>query len=353
MNIDYLIIGQGISGTLLSYELMKAGKKVLVIDVAQPDTASKIASGVINPVTGKKFVTTWMAGTLMRHATICYEELRQLLGRNFLYRRDVLNFHPTQEAATLFEARETEDDAYLHFVNNTDSYASLFHFDYGIGAVNPCYIVEVSNLLHYWRQYLTDQEALLEENFALGDCIVDCNHVLYKNIQASKIIFCQGAADIHNPYFTRLNFQLNKGEAIIARILSLPQDHIYKHGPLSIVPWQDDLFWIGSTFDREYTDELPTEAFRKLVEHTLKGWLKIPYSIVDHLAAIRPATGGQKPFIGLHPLYPSVGIFNGMGSKGCSLAPYFAKQFTNYLLHDTPLNPEADIQRFARILSRS
>ena len=55
---DYIVLGQGISGSFLSYYLIKAGKKVLVIDESKPFTASKIASGVINPVTGRRVVQT-------------------------------------------------------------------------------------------------------------------------------------------------------------------------------------------------------------------------------------------------------------------------------------------------------
>jgi len=47
-----------------------------------------------------------------------------------------------------------------------------------------------------------------------------------------------------------------------------------------------------------------------------------------------------------------MGVFNGMGTKGCSLAPYFAKEFTEHLVNEKPLNPLADVQRFRKILSR-
>ncbi len=352
MEVDFIIVGQGISGTMLSRQLMEAGQRVPVIDEAKPVTASKIASGLINPVTGKKYVTTWLADILLPFAKETYTQLGQQFRRSFLRECDVLNFHPTAEAASLFAARENENDTYLNHVNRTGAYSDWFRFNYGIGAVSPSYLVDVSLLLDHWREHLAVNHSLLEAHFTLEDCHIADDHVDYKNISAGKIIFCEGAADIDNPYFTRLNFQLNKGEVIYAQIPSLSQEHIYKHGPISIIPWQEDVFWIGSTFNREYTDDQPTPAFRKLIESTLDSWLKLPYTIVGHQAAIRPATGGQKPFIGIHPVSSSVGIFNGMGSKGCSLAPYFAHQFTQHLLHGALLIPEADIQRFAKILSR-
>jgi glycine/D-amino acid oxidase-like deaminating enzyme len=46
MNIDVLIIGQGVSGTFLSYFLEKEGKSFLVIDNNYNNSPSKIAAGI-------------------------------------------------------------------------------------------------------------------------------------------------------------------------------------------------------------------------------------------------------------------------------------------------------------------
>jgi len=70
------------------------------------------------------------------------------------------------------------------------------------------------------------------------------------------------------------------------------------------------------------------------------------------MAAERPANMERRPFVGLHPLHPSVGVFNGMGTKGCSLAPYFAHEFAQYLAEGKAMTPAADVTRFTRILSR-
>jgi hypothetical protein len=40
-----------------------------------------------------------------------------------------------------------------------------------------------------------------------------------------------------------------------------------------------------------------------------------------------------------------------MGTKGCSLAPYFAKQLAENIAQVGSITPEADISRFRKILS--
>ena len=84
----------------------------------------------------------------------------------------------------------------------------------------------------------------------------------------------------------------------------------------------------------------------------LNNWLKHPYKVLHHKAAVRPATLERRPFVGFHPVQTNVGILNGMGTKGTSLAPFFASQLVQYLVHDFPIAPEADVRRFNRILQR-
>ena len=84
----------------------------------------------------------------------------------------------------------------------------------------------------------------------------------------------------------------------------------------------------------------------------LKNWLKIPFTITEHFCSIRPATLERRPFVGFHPLHPNIGILNGMGTKGCSLAPFFARQLVDNICYNNPINREVDIKRFEKILSR-
>jgi hypothetical protein len=42
-----------------------------------------------------------------------------------------------------------------------------------------------------------------------------------------------------------------------------------------------------------------------------------------------------------------------MGTKGCSLAPYFAHELAENIIHNKNINPLADVKRFSRILSQT
>lgn len=349
MTLDYLIIGQGICGTFLSWNLLNEGKKILVIDESRPFSSTKVASGVINPVTGRRMVKTWMIDELLPAAKAEYEAFGKTLGFELVKQCDLLMFHPTLQMKDAFAERYASDKQYLE-EELDDKWKSYFNFSYGVGKITPCLHIDLNLMLQVWRTELIKRNVLVEERFNNNELSFSAKSVSYQNITAQKIIFCNGTDAFQLPYFSLLPYAKNKGEAVIASIPGLPANNIYKQG-LTIVPWKDELFWIGSTYEWEFEDLSPTESFRKKTEEQLKLWLKLPFEIVDHLAAERPATLERRPFVGLHPVYPSIGIFNGMGTKGCSLAPYFSKQLTQHLVHGSVITPEADVQRFKRILS--
>jgi glycine/D-amino acid oxidase-like deaminating enzyme len=155
-----------------------------------------------------------------------------------------------------------------------------------------------------------------------------------------------------NPWFKLLPFSANKGEALIIHSEDLTNEHIFKRGLiLAPLPVQHT-FWVGSNYQWEFTDADPSPSFYQQTTKHLENWLKVPFKVLHHKAAIRPATVERRPFVGTHPHLPQLGILNGMGTKGTSLAPYFANQLVQHLIHGLPIAPEADVHRFSRILSK-
>lgn len=353
MTVDYIIIGQGLCGTWLSYYLLKAGASVLVIDRNAPISASTAASGIINPVTGKRLARQWMGDIILPFAANAYAEIGRELNAEVAKETTIHNYFSNSEEAQLFEQKASGSmEGILTYRSASQEESNLFNSHYGVGVIQQALIVEVRALLQGWRAILSSKNACYETDWDWKDCRLSGDAIVYKDINARKVIDCAGAASADNPYFNRLPFALNKGETMIASIIGMPRDAIYKHGTISIVPWEDHLFWIGSSFDWDFKDEAPSASFRAKAEATLQNWLKLPIAIHEHFAAIRPATVTRDAFAGLHPKYPQIGILNGMGAKGCSLAPFLANNLANHLVNGTELIPQTDIARYAKTLNR-
>ena len=351
MHVEFLIIGQGICGSFLSVELKKAGRSFLVLDEEQSSSASRVASGIINPVTGRRIVKTWMIDELLPFAKAAYASLSTEAGMPLIRQLSTLDFFPTPQMLLAFRKRFEETADYLFIPAEDNRWRNIFNYDFSYGVIDPCFLIDIGSLLSFIRNQLHDARLLLPETFHQSSLQLTNDGISYKDIRADKIIFCDGISSMVNPFFKLLPFAPNKGELLIAEISELPRDFLYKYG-LTFVPWQEDLFWIGASHEWNFSTDQPTTEFRERTVAQLKRLLKLPFKIVDHLAAVRPATLERRPFIGLHPLHQQVGIFNGMGTKGCSLAPYFAQQFADFLLNGKTLAPEVDINRFSNMLNK-
>lgn len=351
MHVDFLLIGQGICGTFLSWYLQKAGYSFIVIDELRPNSASKVAAGIINPVTGRRMVETWLIDDVMPFAWEAYQQLGTELGITTVEQKNSIDFFPTPQMKLAFEKRYTESGRYLSLPMDESNWREFFSYDFGYGIIDPCYLVNLQELLPAYRKRLLDQQLLWEEKFDQSQLQVEPSTIQYKDITASAIIFCDGMASFQNPYFSLLPFAPNKGEVVWIEAPGVPDTHIFKRG-INIVPWKENIFWVGSSYEWDFDNDQPTAKFRAQTVAVLTQWLKAPVRLVDHKASIRPATLERRPFIGFHPQLPSVGIFNGMGTKGCSLSPWFASQLVNHIRNKTPIHPEADIKRFERVLKR-
>jgi glycine/D-amino acid oxidase-like deaminating enzyme len=352
MQIDYLLVGQGICGTFLSYFLQKENLSFIVFDKNIPITPSKVSAGIINPITGRRMAKVWMAEQILSFAHEAYNEIGNFLGISAISQKNIIDFFPNPHQRLVFLERIEAGEQYLNSYPEQNRFNSFFNYSLGCGEIRHSYIAHLETLLPVWREQLKSNGQLLEEDFRFEDLIIKDDSIQYQNITAEKIIFCDGLSSFENPFFKQLPFAPNKGEALIVEIPDLPNEHIYKKGFL-LAPLQGkDIFWLGSNYQWSFPHAEPSKEFYEQAERHLKAWLKIPFKILEHKAALRPATLERRPFVGLHPHQNKLGILNGMGTKGCSLAPYFAKQLVDHLLHRNEITPEADIKRFSRVLAR-
>ena len=82
MHVDFIIIGQGISGTCLAFELIKQKKTFIVIDEFQPTSASQVALGIYNPIILKWFTKPWLVDEQINYFNIFYNEINNFLNIN-------------------------------------------------------------------------------------------------------------------------------------------------------------------------------------------------------------------------------------------------------------------------------
>ena len=187
---EFIIVGQGISGTFLSWYLHKAGRPFIVIDHFDPSSSSQVAAGIINPVTGRRIVKTWMIDTLLPFTENAYRELSVQLGISTISRKKMIDFFPSPQMLNAFTDRLKEDDQFLSLPSDDHSQHKHFNYDFGYGEIDRCFLVNMKDILHSWRIMLHKGGNLLEEKFDETLLAANQNNVKYKDITADKIIFC-------------------------------------------------------------------------------------------------------------------------------------------------------------------
>lgn len=330
---QFLVVGLGIAGTLVSYELWKSGKEFIVIDdIAGAPKASLVAGAVINPVNINKRETVASIERFLPTAISIYRELEALLTIKLIEETAMIVFQSNETNAFIPPKNKTGN----HFIseakeNERDEFGRLFNPFNTLAVVKPVWKIHAKNLIAHWQKFLLQKKLFVGRRFNINECTVTANGVTYQNIQAEKIIFCEGSQAAENKLFNKLPFTKNRGEALLVSIPGLPQDYIYHNG-IRLVPAGDQLFWCGSNYQWELNDLLPDDEWRKETETLLQNWLKLPFTIEDHIVAERPTTAGQEILMGIHPAMLSVAILNGLGTKGFSAGPLLAKQLCSQLL---------------------
>jgi len=344
--VDFLIVGQGIAGSILAVKLMDAGYSIKIINEEKQEISSLKAGGIYNPITGRKMVKTWLADELFLNLESFYQELEIKLSARFIYPMPIYRMFGSYEEQNDWSIKISEP-GYKQFVEEMKGKSIGLNGvkdEFGGLMLKKCGYVNVPDLLTACRNFFIHKGVYHSEVFEYNELTVGVG-INYKNLKADKVIFCEGPEANKNPFWKDLPFRLVKGETLEI-ITELPEDMIVNKG-VFILP-KEGRYTVGATYDHNHLDHTPSEKGIKNLEERLRKIYGGEYQFVKAKAGVRPATFDRRPFIGFHREQPAVGVFNGFGSKGVSLIPYFAEQLVNYLRGDGDLMPEVDITRVTK-----
>ncbi|ADR21728.1 FAD-dependent oxidoreductase [Marivirga tractuosa] len=351
MKVDFIIVGHGLASVAVIEHLIKQDASFIVFSDENPNSSSKVAAGLYNPVTGRKMKQTWMAEQLFPYLEEFYGGLEKSLKAKFLHKKAIYRPFLSLEDQNDWMAKQNTNNQFIKDTFTNSQFSEFISDEFGGILLNHSGFLDVSTMLDRHKEKLIDNKQLTKEKLEYEKLIVNESQINYKEIESKKIIFCDGPLS-RNPFFEWLPTAPVKGEILhIKTEKPLPDDLIFNRGVFLVNNPHHDYYRVGATYEWKNLDYQPTEKARKQLIDKLDDLLQLKYQILDQVAGIRPASKDRRPLIGNHPERKNVFIFNGLGTKGVSLAPYFARQFVNSIFNFEKLNDEVNINRYYPLYS--
>ena len=346
MEVDYIIVGQGLMGTLLAASLEARGQRVFLFDEDAHWAASPVAVGIYHPLSGRGMRPSWHADLIFSTLEAHYRSLEQRWKARFLYpmpvyrpfisQEEALNFDPCADTRSYISSCATRP---LHRLDYPQT--QMLKDTFGGIMVKQSGQLDTVAFLSAARRSWQLSGLFSRAHFRYEQCVLpEAGGVLYNGLSAEALISCEGIGLQRNPFFRGLPLRPLVGEWIEGES-SEPLPFIVNRKKY-LVPRPQQRLRIGSTYQHvsEGMSAQPTQRGQaELLSgyHNLyRGWLRKKSAA----AAARPASSDRRPWVGMHPRYAALGICNGLGTKGVSLGPYVAECMTHLLL-EGQMPPEA------------
>jgi len=343
---DYIIVGQGLAGSVLCFRLRRLGKSVCVIDKYREHTSSKVAAGAYNPMVLKRFTPCWRVEEQLDPMYSFINEFESHYNTQIhqplkLWRK----FQSVQEQNLWMEKSEkTRLKPFMNpsFIKNP--YEDV-NADFGFGEVKHAGRVDLSKMISILRDDLLNSNAIIDEDFDFTSLLIQKGSVVYKSLKANKIVFCEGHRLSDNPYFNYLPLMRTKGELITVKLEGLNMSELIKSN-ISILPLGNDLYKVGATFNWDDKDEVCTKEAKNELLEKLKSLVTIEPQLIKQEAGIRPTVKDRRALLGTHPIHDNMYVFNGLGTRGLLISPFLCSLLIDYMENKVDLDHEVDVKRY-------
>ncbi len=329
-----LVVGQGLAGSWTAWFLRQAGVTVRIVDPNHPTTSSRVAAGLITPITGRRLHTTWKGAVVTPEAYTAYQEIEQRSAARILHRRALRRIFRDADMPALFAKRmQTDEFDWLR--------VSLIEAGQHDGISYPFGGFEVDAATVDTAAFLD----VMRDELHVDHGTVDVNTWRALEAEYDAVVWCDGWTAMQHPLWSWLPFAPVKGEILDVHVPGMTIDHVLSAG-IWMIPMGNERYRLGSTYDWDTLDDVPTEAAREHLLTQAEQLIQRRPVVEGHRAAVRPSSHMRRPYVGPHPLYPRQYICNGFGTKGSLLTPWVCRHLVDTIVAAAPLDIEIDVRQW-------
>lgn len=338
-----LIIGQGLAGSFLALSCFRRGIDFHVIDQGHPNSASRKAAGLWNPVSFKRITAHEAINDYLQSLHELFEFAKPHIGSSFYHPLPLFRIFPDQAYANDWDVKS--ETPKMHPLLG-DPIATLpgWQCPYGAGLVNESGWIDVPLFLDEVRNWLIKKNAFSPVTFLEKDLDLSVEKVNYNGVYYSHIIFCTGLFQMPQP-FDFLKIIPNKGHLLELGVPGLNQSTMVHYGHFCI-PIGNGKVRIGSTYEWEVTDTHVQETLSQELANSFHHHCTEKSVILHTYIGHRPTVVDRNPIIGLLPQEKRFGIFNGLGTKGILQGPHLSKLLVDHLVNESPIPKPFHVNRF-------
>jgi glycine/D-amino acid oxidase-like deaminating enzyme len=347
MSKDYLIIGQGLAGSFLAWNLLKRNKTVTIADDNHRQCSSLAAAGMVNPITGKRLVLSQRCEELLPFAKKVYHELENDLGQTFFEEKKIIRMFRDDVETQEWEkkSRQSHLKKYYGQKQPAGSYGDVLNDIQGSFIIEQGGYCRKLDLLKCLKNYFLERSHLVLKRFDHSQLRITSGGAEWEGETYSKVVFCEGYQAQDNPWFSWLPYNHAKGEILQLQTPDPLPDAVISCGKWC-VPLGEQQYMVGSTYGWDRFDCEPTQEGQDEILREIGYFVQAKFNVVQRLAGVRPIMKDLQPALGVHPQYPQLAIFNGLASKALIWGPFYARQMADFLVDNIPLERQADIARF-------
>ncbi len=341
-----LIIGQGLAGTAVAWHLWQRDVPFLIVDRDEPVTSSKVAAGLLTPITGMRLTLNDDYGSRLAEAVPFYRHKERLLGQRFLHARPAVRLFKNAEEPARW-AKRMLDPSVKNFVQTNPRLpllnAEVFDAPNGGFQMKHAGYLDTAAYLAASRAFFEKIGCWQAANIGVEELAVTADEVVWEGRSFAEVIFCQGWEAGRHPWFAWVPFAPARG-TILTASADLQGEHRIVNCGCWVVAREDGRLRIGSTYELKFDSPHGVDPAKLAELHLqINRLLKVPVVIHDQQTAVRPTITQQRTLIGRHPAKRRVAFLNGLGSKGTLLAPHFAQRLVRHLLDGEPIPVGMDV----------
>lgn len=344
---EFIIVGRGLAATTLMHTFYSHGISFKVVGDADLSSSSKVAAGIWNPIVFKRLTKSWLADELIPYLNHFYGVCEIRLNKKIITQRPIIKpFTEEQEKVLWRKKAEGELKSFLDpqiHEGVTDEMDRCIVVN-GYAKVKNSGNLNMIDFLECSAEFF--EAHLLNEVFDYHQLQILSEKVVYRNVEAKQIIFCEGYLVKNNPFFNWIPLKPAKGEVLTIEAPELQLKNAIFNRNGFIMDLSDGVYKAGATYAWDELTESVTSGGLVELRSKVSNMIRCGYRVVKHEAGVRPSSLDRRPIIGAHPIHQQLFVFNGLGTKGVMLAPFFAENFVNFYLQKEKIHQEVDVKRF-------